>query len=318
VVTTLLFLRDVTRAADCSFGLLQLRPHEGTVFDLMVLDGSRAGTCFSLPDVPTVLGRSPEAHLRIDDPWISSMHALFEQRVDGLWVVDLGSRNGTFVDGERVEEARLADGVRLAFGHTTLCVESKGSSGPAEPLRTPIHAEPVHTTARTDRPTGKVAGGAAAGGDADPLRFTVRPVALLRLGLSLPAGGPLPDAATLHAALEGAAQEIRRHGGRTSRLGRAAALAIFGFSDPGPDDAARALEAAECVRAAVQRLAPGLRCRLAIDAGPAAVGMVSSPEGTELVALGEVPDRLERLASTAPAGEILCGPGLAAGPATSR
>jgi pSer/pThr/pTyr-binding forkhead associated (FHA) protein len=92
------------------------------VVDLLVLNGSRAGARFALPDVPTVLGRSPEAHLRVDDPWISNMHALFEARGDTLWVVDLGSRNGTFVGEERVEEAQVGVGAVLAFGGYVLSV----------------------------------------------------------------------------------------------------------------------------------------------------------------------------------------------------
>ena len=57
--------------------------------ELVVLNGVAAGTVFVLGEVPAVVGRSPEAHLRVGDPWISSMHAMFERRDDGLWVVDL-------------------------------------------------------------------------------------------------------------------------------------------------------------------------------------------------------------------------------------
>jgi class 3 adenylate cyclase/pSer/pThr/pTyr-binding forkhead associated (FHA) protein len=88
------------------------------VAELFVVNGVCGGTVFFLPDVPTVLGRSPECHIQIADPWISSMHALFERRGDELWVVDLDSRNGTFVEGQRVHEARVKPGVRIRFGKT--------------------------------------------------------------------------------------------------------------------------------------------------------------------------------------------------------
>jgi hypothetical protein len=258
-----------------------------------------------------VLGRSPEAHLRIDDPWISNMHALFEQRDDGLWVVDLGSRNGTFLDQERVGEARLSVGSLLGFGLTEVRVEPHGAfEGANAPTRTPTHSEAIHMTARTDRPAGLGAGSAQSSGDADPFRFAVRPVALLRLSVTVPAAGPLPDAAALQAALEAAEQVVRVHGGLTTRLGSAAALAIFGFGGPAPDDKERALAAATAVRTAVHQAAPALLLRLAVDAGPAVVGLLSGQDGAELVALGEVPDRLERLTSAAPPGEILRGPGV--------
>jgi adenylate cyclase len=88
------------------------------VAELFVVNGICGGTVFFLPDVPTVLGRSPECHIQVADPWISSMHALFERRGDQLWVVDLDSRNGTFVEEERVHEAPVAPGMKLRFGKT--------------------------------------------------------------------------------------------------------------------------------------------------------------------------------------------------------
>ncbi len=87
--------------------------------ELFVVNGICGGTVFFLPDVPTVVGRSPECHVQVADPWISSMHALFERRGDQLWVVDLDSRNGTFLDEERVHEARVAPGSKLRFGKTS-------------------------------------------------------------------------------------------------------------------------------------------------------------------------------------------------------
>jgi pSer/pThr/pTyr-binding forkhead associated (FHA) protein len=119
------------------------------VVDLVVLTGSRSGACFRLPDVPIVVGRSPEAHVRIDDPWISNMHALFEPRSDELWVVDLGSRNGTFVDDERVRESRVITGMALAFGQTRCEVRAPTPDSPreSEPILTPIRMDPISTTA---------------------------------------------------------------------------------------------------------------------------------------------------------------------------
>jgi pSer/pThr/pTyr-binding forkhead associated (FHA) protein len=120
------------------------------MFDLVVLNGSRSGARFSLPDVPIVVGRSPEAHLRIDDPWISNMHALFEARGAELWVVDLGSRNGTFVGAERVTEALVALGAQLAFGRTEVRVEPRSAGkGRVETVTlTPARFDPATLTTR--------------------------------------------------------------------------------------------------------------------------------------------------------------------------
>ena len=73
--------------------------------ELFVVNGICGGTVFFLPDVPTVLGRSAECHVQIADPWISSMHAMFEKRGKELWLVDLESRNGTWVNDQKVREA---------------------------------------------------------------------------------------------------------------------------------------------------------------------------------------------------------------------
>jgi len=122
------------------------------VIDLVLLNGSQAGACFLLPDMPTIVGRSPEAHYRIDDPWISNLHALFEHRGAELWVVDLGSLNGTFVGGARITEAMVSEGVVLAFGKTEALLQPHGEEahgGHRE--RTSIHYQPVGVTMRSDR-----------------------------------------------------------------------------------------------------------------------------------------------------------------------
>jgi diguanylate cyclase (GGDEF)-like protein len=69
-----------------------------------------------------VVGRSPETHLRLDEPGISREHA--ELTVDGgrVTVRDLGSTNGTFLNGERVEKRELRSGDKLSIGGSTLLV----------------------------------------------------------------------------------------------------------------------------------------------------------------------------------------------------
>jgi hypothetical protein len=72
----------------------------------------------------TVLGRGAEADVVVDDAGVSRRHA--EVHTDGarVRVVDLGSTNGTFVDGERVgpQGAPLADGSRITIGRTRIVV----------------------------------------------------------------------------------------------------------------------------------------------------------------------------------------------------
>ncbi len=102
--------------------------------ELFVVNGICGGTVFFLPDVPTVLGRSAECQVQIADPWISSMHAMFEKRGSQLWLVDLESRNGTWVNEHKVNEAPLAPGYRLRFGKTEVELREGLTPRPLVPL----------------------------------------------------------------------------------------------------------------------------------------------------------------------------------------
>jgi FHA domain len=72
------------------------------------------------------LGRGGENAVRLDgDDFVSSRHAVLEPRSDGLWVEDIGSTNGTFVNGARVTTARvLQAGDVVRIGQTDLRVEA--------------------------------------------------------------------------------------------------------------------------------------------------------------------------------------------------
>jgi hypothetical protein len=68
----------------------------------------------------SVLGRSRDADVRIDDANVSRRHAEIVQEGSTYWLVDLGSTNGTEVGGQRVKRARLDDGSRFTLGETTV------------------------------------------------------------------------------------------------------------------------------------------------------------------------------------------------------
>jgi Protein of unknown function (DUF3662)/FHA domain len=80
------------------------------------VDGRR----YQLTSPSTVLGRGAEADIVVDDPGVSRRHA--EIRLQGADAVvrDLGSTNGTLVDGERTNAARLADGTVITLGRTRI------------------------------------------------------------------------------------------------------------------------------------------------------------------------------------------------------
>jgi len=68
----------------------------------------------------SVLGRSRDADVQIEDPNVSRRHAEIVQEGSAYWLVDLGSTNGTEVDGRRVQRARLDDGSQFTLGETTV------------------------------------------------------------------------------------------------------------------------------------------------------------------------------------------------------
>jgi hypothetical protein len=74
---------------------------------------------------PCVVGRDRESDLHLNgDEFASARHARIDPRPDGVWVSDLGSTNGTFVNGERIDaERRLQPGDILRVGETELRLE---------------------------------------------------------------------------------------------------------------------------------------------------------------------------------------------------
>ncbi len=298
-----------------------MRGREGNVAEIVILNGVRAGAVFALPDIPTILGRSPEAHIQVEDPWISSMHAMFERRGGEVWVIDLESRNGTFVGDERVAEARLAPGMRVRFGRTEVRVdvgtqaaddgEPPTLDAPPRPARS--RNDPKRATIRSDTTAGTgVPRVAPEDEDTDPVSLARRPATVLRLALHLRAGDE-PDAQAVRAALDAATRAVRNHGGVPARMAGGGLLAVFGLSGTAPDDAARAMAAAREARSGIRALDAGIDTRLAVDRGAVVTGNLGPADAFELAALGEIADRTERLLAVAAPGQLLAGPGV--GPA---
>jgi two-component system, cell cycle response regulator len=82
---------------------------------LVVLKGADAGRTYIL-DADTIVGRSRDATIHYDDKGMSRRHARVFKQGDRFFVEDLGSRNGTFVSGERViGRTELVDGARVVL-----------------------------------------------------------------------------------------------------------------------------------------------------------------------------------------------------------
>ena len=78
--------------------------------------GGRAGEVFALDGEQMMIGRSPDAAVFLDDVTVSRNHALLVRRRDGVYIDDLGSLNGTYVNRRRIESHKLQDGDELQVG----------------------------------------------------------------------------------------------------------------------------------------------------------------------------------------------------------
>ena len=93
---------------------------------LRVLAGPGHGNASTVEiDSAIVVGRDADTGVRLDgDEFASARHARIEPRTDGVWVEDLGSTNGTFVNGKRITAERLQAGDVVRIGQTEMRLES--------------------------------------------------------------------------------------------------------------------------------------------------------------------------------------------------
>ncbi len=78
------------------------------------------GQSYRLAAAAVMLGREPGCAVRLDQDGVSRRHARLEAVAEGWRVIDLGSTNGTFVNGRRVSAEALADGDELRCGPVRL------------------------------------------------------------------------------------------------------------------------------------------------------------------------------------------------------
>jgi pSer/pThr/pTyr-binding forkhead associated (FHA) protein len=83
---------------------------------LIVTHGPNAGARFLLDLDVITAGRSVDSDIFLDDVTVSRQHAEFRRTGSGFAIVDLGSLNGTYLNGERVNEARLRGGDSVQIG----------------------------------------------------------------------------------------------------------------------------------------------------------------------------------------------------------
>ena len=119
---------DVELVVDESFGTgwfeIEGRFREGAggagAGSLVLPTGDR----FTLEEHVITIGRRPESNIVLADPNVSRNHAEIRPQGDGFLLVDLGSTNGSKVNGMRVDQRLLADGDEIMFGNTRMRFEA--------------------------------------------------------------------------------------------------------------------------------------------------------------------------------------------------
>jgi two-component system cell cycle response regulator len=87
---------------------------------LVVIAGAHLGEIFPV-DCEIIIGRDTDANLRLaEDEGVSRRHARVTPMAEGALLADLGSQNGTFVDGDKVSERVLKEGMKIRIGQTTV------------------------------------------------------------------------------------------------------------------------------------------------------------------------------------------------------
>lgn len=107
-------------------GESNLAPEEdGAMTALYIIDGHDKRKALEFSGDSLVVGRSAESDLRIKDPFVSRKHLKITRKSEKIFIQDLNSRNGTFVNGEPIRpgvDIELPEGVPVVMGMTVLCL----------------------------------------------------------------------------------------------------------------------------------------------------------------------------------------------------
>jgi class 3 adenylate cyclase len=258
-----------------------------------VLDGAEGGRRIRIAERLTV-GRGDDVGLVLDDPEMSRAHAVFAVTPDGLEIQDLGSLNGTWVNGERITAPTLlAAGDAVKVGTTRIEVLSAGHRDAAVPrsAQTPVEA-----------------------------KDELRPVSVLFADVvgSTPLAerlAPEDYIALIGGCVDRMCRAVEQFGGVIDAYMGDGIAAFFGFPAATEDDADRAASAALSLVEAIDAYAeevranwrvPEFNVRVGVNSGQVAIGVVGAAE-RHPVALGDTLNVAARLQSGAEPGTIVIG-----------
>ncbi|MCL4558824.1 MAG: GGDEF domain-containing protein [Deltaproteobacteria bacterium] len=104
---------DKTSFINIDLNELQGERHKSCI----IIEGEQIGRIFYLTKQSNVIGRSEDADINLDSPTVSRRHAVISLGREGrIFIKDLGSSNGTYVNARRIAEAELGEGDIFAVG----------------------------------------------------------------------------------------------------------------------------------------------------------------------------------------------------------
>ena len=113
-----------------------------TKFQITMRSGPVPGKTFLLEKEETTIGRDLANDIPISDPEVSRRHARFFLRDESVFIEDLGSTNGTFLNGERISSPQqLRSGDSITFGESVVMIYEKLLQEPEATVVTPHEAD---------------------------------------------------------------------------------------------------------------------------------------------------------------------------------
>ncbi len=263
-----------------------------------LLDGTGGSQHVEIVGHVTV-GRGDDADLLIDDPEISRAHAVLLASGDGLEIEDLGSMNGTWVNGDRITgSTALSPTDVIKIGTTRIEVISVAAGAHAAGSQSAQQSSPTPVLAEDElRPVSAlfadIVGSTAIAERLDPEDFTV----------------------LIRGCVDRMCQAVEQFGGAIDAYMGDGIAAFFGFPSANEDDADCAARAALGIVAAIDSYAeearrtwnlPDLSVRVGVNSGQVAVGVVGSAE-RHPVALGDTMNVAARLQAAAEPRTVAIG-----------
>lgn len=116
---------DIAVLSDVTISIKAPVPAPPKRFQLRMMKGVPAYGVYLIEGSTATIGRNDENDIFLVDPSVSRNHATLALELDGATLSDLGSTNGTFVNGERITTCRVKSGDLIAFGNTQMRLEAR-------------------------------------------------------------------------------------------------------------------------------------------------------------------------------------------------